>query len=85
MFTVPEARGQGVAKALMERILQFGADEAGKCGLGFTFSIAVDGDNSPARALYKKCGFEVIKEENGLLGDPRVVILMKYTPSNPDR
>jgi ribosomal protein S18 acetylase RimI-like enzyme len=80
MFTLPEVRGQGIAKALIEKAKVFGCEQAALSGKGFVGSIAVDADNLPAKALYKKCGFVTIKEEPLSHGSSRTVLLMKYTP-----
>jgi ribosomal protein S18 acetylase RimI-like enzyme len=81
MFTLPEARGQGTAKALIEAAKKFGAAEAAASGKDLVFSIAVDEDNVPAKALYQSCGFVTIKEEINR-GDSRNVLLMKWNPSS---
>jgi GNAT superfamily N-acetyltransferase len=84
MFTLPEARGQGVAKALVERATKYGSDEASKSGKVFAGSIAVHEDNPAARSLYAKCGFVPIKEEPLVPGSPSTVLLLKYAPSSPE-
>jgi len=80
MFTVPEGRGQGIAKALIEAAKNFGAAQVGTSGKDLVLSIAVDEDNVPAKALYERCGFVTIKEEVNR-GDSRNVLLMKWAPS----
>ena len=80
MFTLPEARGQGIAKALMQRAISYGCDEAAKAGKVFAGSIAVDEDNPAARSLYTKCGFVAIKEEPFAPESSRKVLLLKYAP-----
>ncbi|KAL2067301.1 hypothetical protein VTL71DRAFT_1725 [Oculimacula yallundae] len=80
MFTLPEARGQGIAKALLENALEFGSKEAKKTELTFVATMVVDDDNVPARALYAKCGFVEISRENMFLDSPRIAVLMKYAP-----
>ncbi|KAG0649984.1 hypothetical protein D0Z07_3751 [Hyphodiscus hymeniophilus] len=79
MFTLPEARGQGTAKALIEAAKKFGTAQAEASGKDLVFSIAVDEDNVPAKALYERCGFVTIKEDLNR-GDGRRVLLMKWTP-----
>ncbi|KAF8867212.1 hypothetical protein BDZ45DRAFT_7149 [Acephala macrosclerotiorum] len=80
MFTIPEARGQGAAKALLDCFFEFGTEEAGKAGKKFVTSIVVDADNLPAMKLYEKCGYVAVREEpHGL---SRIAVLMKY-PSSP--
>jgi GNAT superfamily N-acetyltransferase len=80
MFTLPAARGQGIAKALLARAIQYGIDEATKSGKAFVGSIAVDDDNAAALNLYKKCGFVSIIEEPWFRDRPRVALLLKYSP-----
>ncbi|KAH7330311.1 acyl-CoA N-acyltransferase [Rhexocercosporidium sp. MPI-PUGE-AT-0058] len=80
MFTLPEARGQGIAKALLQKSLEYGSEEARKTRMSFVASIVVDDDNPPAKALYSKCGFEAISQEPMFVGSPRILVLMKYTP-----
>ncbi len=77
MFTLPEARGQGIAKALVEEVLKYGTNEAMKLGRTYAASIVVDMDNPAARALYEKCGFLPVKQETFYNGSPREVLLMK--------
>jgi GNAT superfamily N-acetyltransferase len=79
MFTLPEARGQGTAKALIEAAKKFGAAQAEASGKGLVLSIAVDEDNVAAKSLYERCGFVTIKEEINR-GDLRNVLLMKWQP-----
>ncbi|KUJ20547.1 uncharacterized protein LY89DRAFT_640184 [Mollisia scopiformis] len=77
MFTLPEARGQGIAKALIERFFEHGKEEANKVGKNFVCSIVVDADNTPAKNLYEKCGFVSLIQET-YPESSRVAILMKY-------
>jgi GNAT superfamily N-acetyltransferase len=85
MFTLPEARGQGVAKALLLHVLDYGIEEAAKVEKLFIASIVVDSDNPSAKALYQKCGFVPIREEPFNQGRSRMAILMKYTPKIVER
>jgi ribosomal protein S18 acetylase RimI-like enzyme len=80
MFTLPSARGQGIAKAIIARAVQYGIDEAAKSGKTPVFSIAVEHDNPAAVGLYKKCGFRTIIEEPWFLNRPRIALLLKYSP-----
>lgn len=82
MFTLRETRGQGIAKALLEKSLQYGSEEAAKSGLIFVASMVVDDDNPPAKALYAKCGFVAIAQEPMFIDSPRIAVLMKYTPKS---
>lgn len=81
MFTLPDARGKGIAKAIIEAAKVFGSKEAAMAGKQLVVSIVVDKDNTPARSLYEKSGFVTIQEEidpeNG-----KGVLLMKYSPSS---
>jgi GNAT superfamily N-acetyltransferase len=82
MFTPPEARGQGIAQALIERVIKYGFDEAARIGKTFAASILVYEDNPAARGLYAKCGFVPFKEEPLDGESPRVVIFLKYAPES---
>lgn len=78
MFTLPKARGQGIAKTLIQKALQYGSDRAEETGKEFVGSIVVDADNSPAKSLYQKCGFTFLKEEPfGAHGRTTTAILMR--------
>ncbi|TVY28103.1 hypothetical protein LHYA1_G002739 [Lachnellula hyalina] len=81
MFTLPEVRRQGVAKALMEKVVNFGSEEASRTGRTFAGSIVVDADNPAAKTLYESAGYVVIKEETHSPGSSRTVLLMKYSPT----
>lgn len=83
MFTRPEARGQGIAKALIERFFEYGRDEASKAGKDFVCTVVVDADNTPAKTLYEKSGFVPLIEEPYLPGSSRVVVLSKYPSGVP--
>jgi ribosomal protein S18 acetylase RimI-like enzyme len=82
MFTLPEARGRGIAKALIHRVITEGSAEAAKVGLPFAASMVVEKDNPVARGLYEKCGFVAIGEEpftnDPVSGRPRIAVLMIY-------
>jgi len=82
MFTLPEARGQGLAKTLIFKAIQYGSEEAAKAGKTFTATLVVDDDNEAARALYEKCGFSPIKQKPFNAGRERISMLMKYSPSS---
>ncbi len=56
---VPEARGQGVGRALTGRLLR-AAREAGAAQV----TLAVDERNTPARGLYTRLGFEPFDERD---------------------
>lgn len=82
MFTLPAARGQGIATAMIARALQYATDEAAKSGKTFVATIAVDDDNLAAVGLYKKCGFKIIIEEPWFRDRPRVALLLIYRPTS---
>jgi len=81
MFTLPQARGQGTAKALIEAAKRFGIAQAEASGKELVLSIAVHEDNAPAKTLYAGCGFVAIEEETNR-GDSRKIILMQWTPTS---
>ena len=80
MFTLPEARGLGSAKALIEAAKKFGATQAKASGNDLVLSIAVDEDNVPAKSLYQRCGFVVINAESQ--DELRNILLMKWQPDS---
>ncbi|RDL41989.1 Acyl-CoA N-acyltransferases (Nat) [Venustampulla echinocandica] len=79
IFTAPEVRGRGVAKALIEKGIKFGLDEAAKSDKEYVASIVVDSDNAAAKGLYEKYGYVTIKEEPRSPGSARTVLLMEYS------
>jgi ribosomal protein S18 acetylase RimI-like enzyme len=82
MFTLPGARGQGIATAMIKRALQYAAGEAAKSGKAFVATIAVEHDNPAAVGLYQKCGFKTIIEEPWFRDRPRLALLLQYSPSS---
>ncbi|KAG9235639.1 acyl-CoA N-acyltransferase [Amylocarpus encephaloides] len=81
MFTLPEVRGQGAAKALMQRSIKQAILDAKELGREYVGSIVVDSDNPAAVGLYKKFGYETIGEEPREPGSIRTALLMKYVPN----
>jgi GNAT superfamily N-acetyltransferase len=79
MFTLPTARGQGIATVIIAKALQFGVHEAAKSGKSFVASIAVEQDNPVAIGLYKKCGFKTIVKDPWFRDRPRIALLLKYS------
>jgi [ribosomal protein S18]-alanine N-acetyltransferase len=55
----PDRRGRGVGKALLEALLA-AAREDGFAAL----SLSVSRTNTPARALYERCGFRVVTDDD---------------------
>jgi ribosomal protein S18 acetylase RimI-like enzyme len=82
MFTLPTARGQGIATAVIAKALQFGAHEATKSGKSFVASIAVEHDNPAAVGLYTKCGFKTIVKEPWFRDRPRIALLLTYSTTS---
>ncbi|ESZ91646.1 hypothetical protein SBOR_7977 [Sclerotinia borealis F-4128] len=74
VFTLPEVRGQGVGKALIEVALRLAKGETAVQARKFVCSIVVESDNAGARRLYEKCGFVATKE---VVSGDATVILMK--------
>jgi ribosomal protein S18 acetylase RimI-like enzyme len=59
---VPAARGRGLGRALMNRVLAISARR------GFALaSCAVDAGNEPAVRLYKRCGFTRVAERSAMI------------------
>jgi ribosomal protein S18 acetylase RimI-like enzyme len=83
VFTMPEARRKGLSKAVIERSIKYIMDEAQTRNRETIFSVIVDTDNLPARALYESVGFvEVIRlgPSKNIYGLP--VIILEYRPSS---
>lgn len=70
IYTSPEARGKGVARALMEALIA----EARALGGIEVLALGVTVGNAPARALYRKLGFVSVGVEPAFLkvGDVRL-------------
>jgi ribosomal protein S18 acetylase RimI-like enzyme len=82
MFTIPEVRGKGVAKALMQKSIQQAMQDAKDMGKEYVSSIVVDSDNPSAISLYQKFGYQTIAEEPRSPGSTRTALLMRYSPNN---
>ena len=82
MFTLPVARGQGVATTLISRALKYAETRAAESGKDFIGSIVTESDNIAAMSLYGKCGFSIIKKQPfHARGEEKVeVIIMQYFP-----
>jgi ribosomal protein S18 acetylase RimI-like enzyme len=81
IFTVPEARRKGVSKALVEACIKYVMSEATARNKTTIFSIIVDTDNLPARALYESVGFvEATRHEASANNYGRAVIVLEYRP-----
>lgn len=59
MYVVPEARGHGVGRALLEKILPLSGQLAGLEQL----HLSVTEQNTAAKSLYLSCGFELYTTE----------------------
>ncbi|KAF7936021.1 uncharacterized protein EAE98_002240 [Botrytis deweyae] len=73
VFTLPDVRGQGVGKALIEAALKYAGGEAAVQGKAFVCSVVVESENSGARRLYERCGFVATKEVPN--GDTAVILM----------
>jgi len=81
MFTLPGARGQGVAKALIKKAQEYGEARAAESEKEFIGSIVTESDNIGAMSLYEKCGFAIIKRQPYIArGSPVECIIMQYPP-----
>ncbi len=65
VFVRPEARGKGVGTALMAAVL----DAAGRAEGARRARLTVNAAQSAAVALYRRFGFQVVEEREGILGD----------------
>ncbi|KAF7912840.1 uncharacterized protein EAF01_001861 [Botrytis porri] len=73
VFTLPDVRGQGVGKSLIEAALQYAGGEAAGQGKAFVCSVVVESDNARARRLYERCGFVAMKEVPN--GDTGIILM----------
>lgn len=73
VFTLPDVRGQGVGKALVEAALKYAGGQAAVQGKAFVCSIVVESDNAGAQRLYERCGFVAMKEVPN--GDTSVILM----------
>jgi GNAT superfamily N-acetyltransferase len=84
VFTLPEARGKGVAKALIEKGKEFAHAQAKTLGKPFVASLVVETENVAARTLYERSGFSFLKEEHYTkYGRSMEVVLLTYGPVIP--
>jgi len=82
VFTIPEARGKGVAKALVEKGKEFAHARAKALGKPFVGSLVVEAENIAARRLYETSGFSFLKEEHYTkYGRSMEVVLLTYRPA----
>lgn len=84
VFTLPEARGKGVAKALVEKGKEFAHTQAKALGKPFVASLVVETANVAAMKLYERSGFSFLKEEHYIkYGRSMEVVLLKHGPVTP--
>ncbi|KAL9089600.1 MAG: hypothetical protein Q9165_005632 [Trypethelium subeluteriae] len=84
MFVMPEARGLGLGRALMNAALGRAAEKSRESGAEtLKCTIIVDKENDPARTLYLRSGFEVVKEEmfRPEIGKERPALTMELSRS----
>ncbi|KAB8291242.1 hypothetical protein EYC80_009929 [Monilinia laxa] len=79
MFTLPEVRGRGVGRGLIEAAFRYARGEVAMQGKAFLCSVVVESDNIPARSLYEKCSLVPFKE---VPDGKSNVTLMKYQVEN---
>lgn len=65
VYVVETARGQGISKRLLSALLT----ELSASGNVETARLTVNKDQLPALALYRRFGFEIVREEECLMGD----------------
>ena len=68
VFVLPEARGRGVAKRLVERVEQLVLRKARSGVEPVTVSLNVETSNTPAVSLYQKCDYEAKGVDAAVLG-----------------
>lgn len=73
--TASEVRGKGVATEMLTALMEVGMSRGVK-----EFFLEVREENTPARKLYEKMGFEVIGLRKNYYEEPKEhAVLMKYT------
>lgn len=65
VYVAEAVRGQGVSTRLLSALLK----ELAASGSVETARLTVNKDQRPALALYRRFGFEIVREEEGLMGD----------------
>jgi len=75
----PDSRGQGLARAAMEKVLEEIADKE-------TIDLVTHPDNATAIALYESVGFEIGERKENYFGDgePRIVMTLKRQKEKKD-
>ena len=63
VYTLPTARGRGLAKALIRAATEEACDRAGRQGRPLALSVVVYPDNAAAISVYERCGFARNAEE----------------------
>lgn len=82
VFTLPEVRGKGVAKSLVEKGKEFIHAQAKEFGKPVVASLVVEIENVAAKSLYERCGFSFLKKElYTKYGRSMTVVLLKYGPA----
>ena len=65
LWVAPEARGKGVGRGLMERLLKY----LNMHGSVRTVHLSVNVEQGAALALYKRLGFRIVEEKEAIMGD----------------
>lgn len=65
VYVAQDRRGQGVAAALMQAMLE----EVSRCGAFRKAVLTVNTGQAAAVALYQKYGFQIVGETRGMMGD----------------
>lgn len=68
VYVAEAVRGQGVSKRLLSALLT----ELAASGSVETARLTVNKDQLPALALYRRFGFEIVREEECLMGDGKL-------------
>ncbi|KJZ68793.1 hypothetical protein HIM_11812 [Hirsutella minnesotensis 3608] len=86
VYTVPKARRQGIAEAVLAAALQHVEEEAASEGRSYLVTVRAAGRNDSAVRMYEKAGFvvEQLRRSEGAVGDGHgLVLLSLYKPCKP--
>ncbi|KAI9713857.1 MAG: hypothetical protein M1820_000587 [Bogoriella megaspora] len=84
MFVLPNTRGTGVGRALVNTALDNALRETKASGAKeMMCTLIVDKDNDPARTLYERCGFQGVREKwfKPEIGEERIALTMRLSRS----
>lgn len=69
IFTLPNARRQGISRALIRESIALARSEAELKGRDVLVSVVAEAENTAARRLYESCGFKAVERVGKEVGD----------------